>query len=283
MIVPFFFTTSLNPEKEDVKKAERLAEELKSVYIPRGKKSLARLQAEKGMDMCVLVWQRQLFCFTPEGRKIFFHPGLAKKRIECLRQSKKDWMVYALSLQRGDRVVDAHLGLAQDALVISYITRAPVLGIEIHPIIATITREGLLHYPWAQNFPEGEELAKNIQVVRGDNREVLKQLETGTYDSVYFSPMFVQPKKICPDRMGLREIAVKDFVTESTVREGLRVARKRVVLKVNRDRPPDFPIPPPQDIVGGKKSYVQYYVYLPASHLQPPLVSTSPNLTSPHL
>ncbi|MFN4182450.1 MAG: hypothetical protein ACK4G3_04515, partial [bacterium] len=124
-----------------MKKAERLAEELGSVYIPRGKKSLARLQEEMRMDLYVLVWQRQLFCFTPEGRKIFFHPGLAKKRIECLRHGRKDWMVYALDLQRGDRVVDAHLGLAQDALVISYITRAPILGIEVHPIIATITRE----------------------------------------------------------------------------------------------------------------------------------------------
>ena len=83
--------------------------------------------------------------------------------------------------------------------------------------------------------------------------------------------------------MGLREIAPKDFVSESTLREGLRVARKRVAIKVNRDRPPDFPIPPPHHIFGGKKSYVQYYVYLPAPQTQPSTTSASPQLSPTHL
>ncbi|MFN4182623.1 MAG: hypothetical protein ACK4G3_05420, partial [bacterium] len=126
-------------------------------------------------------------------------------------------------------------------------------------------------------------LAKNIEVVKGDNREVLKELGTGTYESVYFSPMFVCPKKVCPDRMGLREIAPKDFVAESTIREGLRVARKRVAVKLNRDHPRDFPIPSPQHIVGGKKSYVQYYVYLPTPDIQHSTTSTSGQSFPAHL
>ncbi len=258
-----FVTTSLSPRREDERKAIQLAEELHSVYIPREKSSILSIKQRMNLSSYLMVWQSLLFYFTAEGEKIFFHPGLAKKRILALQHGSTDWMISALQLAPGDRVVDANLGLAQDALVIAYCTRAPVLGIEIHSIIARIAQEGLLHYPWEKNFPQGKDLAPLIQVYCADNREVLKQLGTRSFDCVYFSPMFIQPKKFCPDRMGLRQVAPKDFPDEETIREALRVAKKSVAMKVNRDRPKDFPIPTPSAIIGGRRSYVQYLIYQP--------------------
>ena len=73
--------------------------------------------------------------------------------------------------------------------------------------------------------------------------------------------MFVKPGRVSSDKMPLREIAPKDFVTDEVIGDARRVARNRVVVKLNRDRPPDLPLPAGYRLLGGRKSYVEYAVY----------------------
>lgn len=253
-------TTTLSEQPEDERFAAEFATLLGGAFIARKDKTLQEFWVMNGVQRVVVVDHGMPICHTPGGHRLFFHPGLAKTRIRFLQQGGHDYMVEALDLRVGDRVLDANLGIANDALVIAFITRAPVIGLEKDPLIAAITAHGLASYSW-DRMPEGRVLAPLIRAVHADQRDFLQEAEAASFDSVYFSPMFVKPKRISDDRMPLREIAPKDFVNAEVLSEALRVARRRVVIKLNRDRPQDAALPPGYRMISGKKTYVEYAVY----------------------
>ena len=80
-----------------------------------------------------------------------------------------------------------------------------------------------------------------IKPINADNYEFLKNQPDKSFDVVYFSPMFIKPKWHCDVMAPFREVAVKDFVSLETLKEAERVARKRVVIKVNKGVKELFP------------------------------------------
>jgi hypothetical protein len=54
--------------------------------------------------------------------------------------------------------------------------------------------------------------------------------------------MFINPKWHCDVMAPMREVAVKDFLTSELLEEAERVARKRVVIKINKGVKDLFPI-----------------------------------------
>lgn len=257
-----FVTTSHSSRRaEDAARAICAAQNWQ--FMPRHGRPLHRLLSEIPAKGILVVGENTVVYWTKGGRRLFFHPGLAKTRIRSLSTGQKDPVAEALDLARGDLVVDANLGLATDALVIAAVTRSSVLGIEVDPLIAFLTRTGLQTYPFERYFPEGRALAQQIQVICADHTDVLHTLGDKSCDAVYFSPMFVKPRKVCDDRMPLREVAPPQFVTAEAIRQALRVARKRVAIKVNRDRPTRLPIPEGYTVMGGRRAYAQYIVYAP--------------------
>lgn len=230
-------------------------------YIPRQRRPLDDLIAEHHLKGILVVGTDKDVLWTAGGKRIFFHPSLAKTRICAVRKGERDPVAIALDLAPGDRVIDANLGLATDALVIAAVTGAPVLGIEIDPVIAYLTRTGLRSYPFARYFPDGAVPASLIRVVCADHTDILRSTASASCESVYFSPMFINPRRVCDDRMPLREFAPSQFVSPEALKEAFRVARKRVAIKVNRDRPPDLPLPKGYRIFGGRSAYAQYIVY----------------------
>jgi hypothetical protein len=230
-------------------------------YIPRRRRPLPDILAEQSLRGILVVGHDREVFWTATGTRLFYHPSLAKTRIRALAAGQRDSVATALDLVPGDRVMDANLGLATDALVIAAVTSAPVLGVEIDPVIAYLTRSGLRTYPFARYFPEGAILASQIRVFCADHTDVLRSVADRSYDAVYFSPMFIQPRKVCDDRMPLREFAPATFVSSEALREAFRVARKRVVIKINRDRPPGIPLPRGYRVSGGRRAYAQYLVY----------------------
>jgi len=253
-------TTTLLRRKSDEELAKVVAKDLGGYYLPRRRTPMENFWRHHTPDKILVIDDGQIVCHTPKGHRLFFHPGLAKVRIRCLQQGGKDWLVESLRLQEGDEVLDANLGLATDALVIAFITRRCIIGLEKDPLIGYITRHGLQTYP-TKRFPEGSFLFPLIQVKVADHTEYIQKMPSASVDSIYFSPMFIKPKFFSADREALREIAVHDFLSEKVMEEARRVARKRVVVKLNKDRPEEVVLPPGYILQGGKRSRVEYAVY----------------------
>ncbi len=237
-----------------------VARDLGGYFLPRRRTTLENLWRHHTPDKILVIENEQIVCHTRKGQRLFFHPGLAKIRIRCLQQGKRDWMVESLHLQEGDEVLDANLGLATDALVIAFITHRCVIGVEKDPLIAYITRRGLQTYP-TNRFPEGSFVFPLIQVNVADHTEYIQKMPSASVDSIYFSPMFIRPKFFSADREALREIALHDFLSEKVIDEARRVARKCVVVKLNKDRPEEVVLPPGYILQGGRRSRVEYAVY----------------------
>jgi hypothetical protein len=182
----------------------------------------------------ILVVSSQRISFFTGSSEFFFHPGLAKLRINEVKNGKTDQMIQALSLEAGDTLLDCTLGLGTDAIVASYVagTRGRVTGLESSALIANIVGRGLKTYQF-----EEEDIAiamQRIEVVHSNHKDYLAYLPSRSYDVVYFDPMFRLPRKKSPGMDAIRAIANPNPIDRETVTLALRACRRRVVIKERR-------------------------------------------------
>ncbi|SNR59812.1 class I SAM-dependent methyltransferase [Desulfurobacterium atlanticum] len=233
-------TTEKSPAKDIIEDARQLAKKFNAEYVYRRHSTIESIK--KRYKKNVLVVSRDgLILHTLTGSKLFFHPGLVKIRLLNYIQTGKEAMVEAMNLKKGDRVLDCNLGLAQDAVICAFVTGEKVVGVEKNPVIAEIVSRGLKSFKPKGKLKVAEDAFRRIEVNVGDNSEFLKSLPDNAFDIVYFSPMFIKPKWKCDVMQPFREVAVKDFIAPETLKEAERVARKRVVIKVNKGVKEMFP------------------------------------------
>src|SRR5690606_3468418 len=101
-----------------------------------------------------------------------------------------------------NRIVDATLGMAADALHISDVLGCEVLGIEGSPAMYSLLEEGL------PRVARTEPAAKRIRLHFGEAAEVLSTLPDASVDAVYLSPMFLRPRRAAPGFELLRAVAL---------------------------------------------------------------------------
>ncbi|SHE40502.1 Putative SAM-dependent methyltransferase [Desulforamulus putei DSM 12395] len=226
-------TTGIRSAADLEEKALALSRELNVPYIRREKKSLAAVREQGQADAILLVSQDKL-SMVIDGKELFFHPGLAKLRIKEIQSGKTDQMIRAMNLKEGDSLLDCTLGLAADALVASYVVgpRGTVIGLEDAAPVAEIVRRGLQSYTGEK--PELLNAMRRIQVVHTDHLTYLKNLPAGSFDVVYFDPMFRVAREKSSSMAPLRPFANNSPLAKEAVAEAVRVARKRVVMKENR-------------------------------------------------
>ncbi|MEO2082816.1 MAG: class I SAM-dependent methyltransferase [Desulfurobacteriaceae bacterium] len=234
-------TTDRRPTPEMIEDARRLAEKLKAPYVKRRHRTIESIKKEFGKNVLVVGRELNLTLYTISGKKLFFHPGLLKIRLLNYLSTGHEAMIDAMELKEGDKVLDCNLGLAQDALLAAFVSKREVVGVEKDPVIFEIVSRGLKSYRPKGKLKVAEFAFKLVKPVLGDNYEFLKKQPDKSFDIVYFSPMFVKPKWHCDVMAPFREVAVKDFVTPETLKEAERVARKRVVIKVNKGVKELFP------------------------------------------
>lgn len=200
-------------------------------FVKREDRALETLRAETGAAAICVEATEGPFIGTAQG-KLFFHEGTSVLRTGPALGEPPS-LVRSLGLEPDDRLLDATLGMATDALVAAtYLRGGTVTGVESHPLVADIVARGLSGYDFTRK--RIAEAAAKINVVRADYRTFLESLDENEYDIVYFDPMFEMTVDASPKMRRLREIVDMAPLTPEDVELAARVARKRVVVKARR-------------------------------------------------
>ena len=253
-------STALTPASGLEERAQSLAAELGAPFVPRGDESLAHLFAQtSGADRALLVQTRRLLLVSRDGQELFYHPNMAFLRLGNLLRGGRDLLIEAAALQPGDRVLDATLGYASEAILCAYAVGecGVVHGIEAVPELGILVREGLQTVVTRQKNLNA--LMRRIEVVHlGHHREYLRACPTGSYDVICFDPFF---EEALPDSAvnytPLRAFGDHTPLLPDVLAEAQRVARRRVVVKTVRrgSTLADLGITDRYDSRGGKVTY----------------------------
>lgn len=251
-------TTSRGAAAELTAQAEQIAERLGAPLVPRRDQNLARLMQAHNVDGVVVVRPDGAVFTSPKlPGDFFFHPNMAKVRIKSLQLGRPDPMIAAMELHEGNTVLDCTLGRGSDAIVASFVAgrSGRVVGIEVVPLIATLVAVGLRQY--VTDSKALNEAMRRVEVVCADHREVLKQYPAGSFDVVYFDPLFSSPVMQSQAMGSLRELADPRSITPEVLAEAMRVARRRVVIKDSRGSPL-WQALGITNVAGGRGSRVEY-------------------------
>jgi hypothetical protein len=140
-----------------------------------------------------------------------------------------DQLVRLGEIGPGDIVLDATLGLAADALVCARAVGASgrVIGVEASLPLFLLVKEGLARM---RPFPKSCAVEPRL----GRAEALLAELPDGSVDCELFDPMFDRPRRASQAFDVLRRFALHEPLTEETLLEARRVARRWVVVKVGR-------------------------------------------------
>jgi SAM-dependent methyltransferase len=213
-------TTSHSAAVEVLARAQRVAEACGLPFVPRrfAPKEAPSLVVESDGAHLVL-----------GDRVVRSHPGMGLVRVRRLRKGEEhDPLIELGEVRPGDTILDATLGYAQDALVLAEGAgdRGRVLGIESSPLLAALTMAGAQHWP-----APGATLMGRVEVRCADFRSVLPTIPDGSYDIVYFDPMFRRPRMAAPDFAVLRDLAELDPLLPGDIEHACRIARRWVLVK----------------------------------------------------
>lgn len=227
--------------------------------VPRDKLSLEALTEKYGVPGVVVVSASRVSYFS-DGQELFFHHGLAGLRINEIKAGKTDQMIKAMNLRKGDTLLDCTLGPGVDAVVASHVVgeEGRVVGVESSPVLAALVEHGLASCR-GTGPQELDSAMARVEVVCGDHLTYLQSLPEGSFDVVYFDPMFRRPRRRSNAMEPMRMVANPEPLREKAIREALRVARRRVVVKETRDSG-EFARLGITMIQGGKYSPVAYGV-----------------------
>ncbi|HEY6909364.1 MAG TPA: class I SAM-dependent methyltransferase [Myxococcales bacterium] len=215
----------------DPAEAEELSARFGLRAEPRAGRTLSRVLADAA-GAPVLVLAAQSAHLHASGRVFRATAGMAFLRMLRARKGEIDPLVAAADLRKGDRVLDATLGLGGDALLAAQATGAPVLGLEKDGLLAAFTQAGLRRLPG-----HGAEPARLVTVLRADHRAFLREQPAGAFDVVLLDPMFRQAGDAAPLFDLLRARADHEPLSLETLRLAQRVARRGVLVK---DAAPGF-------------------------------------------
>lgn len=228
-------TTSYEPTKENVEKAERLAVELSGKSVPRKRSSLQLLRKQYQADAVLLVTKDEIRYYVGERPPIFFHPSMGAVRIKRLLRGEDDLLLTASGVSEGDSVIDCTAGFASDSIVFAYAVgeQGSVTALESELIPAVLIREGLASYE--SDIPELTAAMRRIQALHVNHMDYLQGLADKSADVIYFDPMFRQPIEESSSITPLRTVANGSAISIAALQEARRVARKSIVLKEHRD------------------------------------------------
>ncbi|GIO00606.1 hypothetical protein J5TS2_12740 [Brevibacillus halotolerans] len=224
-------TTGNEPKASVWAHAQELAAIFSAPLVSRGELSVEKLRDKYQTNDILIVTAKGARLERRGQQAFFFHPNTASFRIKRLERGDNDTMLSVCQISPGDKVLDATMGLAADAIVFAYATgeTGQVVGIESEPMIVRLIRDGLTH--WDTGSPALIEAMRRVQVEQADHLDKLQALPDNSFDVVYFDPMFQQAVFESHGISTLRQLANDKVLTEETIAQARRVATRRVVLK----------------------------------------------------
>ena len=230
-------TTPGRPDEQSTLLAKIACEELNIPFVPRNKKSIAKMSDE--LQANIIVAGKNRYEYYPLGTKepFFFHPNSAAFRLKRVARGEQDPFIEACNLVPGDKYLDCTLGIGSDAMLASFIVGEDgiVVGLEADSNVAFIVGKGMQTYDLSEN--PYIDCMRQIKVIHREAIEFLREQEDCSYDVVYMDPMFEEVIKESTNFEPLRHAGSHLELTAQWVAEATRVAKKRVVLKAHYQSP----------------------------------------------
>ncbi|MGE5553156.1 MAG: class I SAM-dependent methyltransferase [Betaproteobacteria bacterium] len=232
-------TTTHEATESATRVARHIAERYGWPFVARTNASLPGKTPWGERRHWIVVGQAGARLVACEGASFAFHPGLAVVRIKRLLAGQWDPLIGVTRLCPGDSFLDCTVGLAQDSIVASHAVgeAGQVRGLEAAPEVAAVVEAGLQVYRYPD--PAVETALRKVEIVPTRHEQYLASLPAGSWDVVYFDPMFRRPVSSSDGIAELRRIAMDLPVSPGAVAEARRVARRLVVLK-ERVGSPEF-------------------------------------------
>ncbi len=228
-------TTAYDPTAGDEARSKQAAAALNGLWVPRKRRSLAKLRMIFRDPHILIVTEREMKYYPGTESPLFFHPSTALLRIKRLLGGETDVLLDAAGVLPGDAVLDCTAGLASDSIVLSYAVGpdGQVTALESEAILYFLVAEGLKTY--ASDLEEANEAMRRVKIEHAEHGTYLAGLPDRSVDVVYFDPMFRIPVDKSSAMSPLREIANHRPLAEEAVEHACRVARKSVVMKEHRN------------------------------------------------
>ncbi|MBB6452473.1 hypothetical protein HNQ94_000918 [Salirhabdus euzebyi] len=224
-------TTAGRSPSKLVMKAKKLSTSYGLSYKERGGVSIESLKEQYQDDIVVVGKERLYIAPLYDESNLFFHPNLAMIRAKRMFKGDEDPLISTAKLTEGMSFLDCTLGLASDSIITSIAvgSSGSVMGVEGNPLLYLLAKEGL------SSFSSGNHLfdqaMRRIEVFHSDHLSLLQQTKSDSFDVVYFDPMFHSTIDSSSGMNSIRGQAVKSELTKEVIKEAMRVARERVVLK----------------------------------------------------
>jgi hypothetical protein len=191
----------------------------------RGGRTLAAVLEDAAGAPVLVLAARQADLYE-KGRSFRATVGMAWLRLLRTLRGEPDPLVAVAGLQRKESVLDATLGLGNDALLAAQATGAKVVGLEVDGLLGAFVQAALTRLP-----AHGREPGRLVQVVKADHREWLARQPARSFDVVLLDPMFRKAGGAGPLFELLRAHASHQPLDPKTLDEARRVARRGVLVK----------------------------------------------------
>jgi len=224
----FVVTTSHKPRRKQIEIAKKLSKDLGVDYVPR--RALSEIMKKGEVDFYYVVERDGRIVIRWKEGEFFFHPATAKVRMRNLNAGGKDYLIESLKLEGYETVLDVTFGLGAEAILIAhFLPKGKVIGLEKSIHVYRVVRWGIENYVSKTDWIN--DALKRITVINADFREYIKDLKDDSVDVVYCDPMFENPVYESNSINPIRPFASYDTLDKDDLKEMLRVAKKRVVIK----------------------------------------------------
>lgn len=216
--------------------AQRLANELKIPEIARDNKGIGKLIEQYALDILLVEEENSLVAHWQDGQSFNYHPGMSVPRIKHIKDGDSDMLIDVLGIASGDTVLDCTMGMASDAVTISFALgpEGSIIALESSPVIYAVTGYGLKHWNWQQESKAMRQAMERIIPICCKYETYLQELrekEEPKYDVIYFDPMFERPIMESSGIASLRKAADYAPLTQEILELAGTLCRKRVVVK----------------------------------------------------
>jgi len=223
-------TTTKSRDSISMTRAEEVAQRCGLRFVER-RDSLARLLLRYQAQGAYVVGAEKAE-LRARGLKLSVHPSMLH-HVRHVGRAHPFLRSVAPPGEEVERVIDATLGLAKDALHLATFLECQVVGLETSSILACLCEDGL-----ARLGPYWSAGGARVEVVQTESRAWLDAQEPASADVVVLDPMFEAPQAAAAGFDLLRGLAHEAPLSLPLVEAAARVATRRVVLKLPRGAQP---------------------------------------------